>query len=216
MAAGSVPHSEAAGSPRRPRIEPPPRAVLEGARRREPAALEAFFDVYFAPLHAFAWRLLGDRTAAEDMTQEVFIKIHRALGTLDPGRDPWPWIATIARNACRDHWRSSSHRMDRRSDSLDADLAAAERLAAREAPPDTSLEAGERERIVREAIAGLPEAQRELVLLFDYEGLSHLQVAELLGISHAAARKRYSRALQMLGERLAGAGGGKRAAEAQR
>jgi RNA polymerase sigma-70 factor (ECF subfamily) len=189
-------------APRRARIEPPPRAVLEAARRREPAALEAFFDVYFTPLHSFAWRLLGDRTAAEDLVQEVFLKVHRALGTLDPARDPWPWIATITHNACRDRWRSASYRLDRRSDSIDADPFHAESLPARDGDPEAATDARERERLVRAAIAKLPEAQREMVLLYDYEGLSHLEVAELLGIGHAAARKRYSRALESLGEIL--------------
>jgi RNA polymerase sigma-70 factor (ECF subfamily) len=173
--------------------------VLEAARRREPAALEAFFDVYFAPLHSFAWRLLGDRTAAEDLTQEVFLKVHRALDTLDPGRDPWPWIATIAHNACRDRWRSAAFRLDRRSDSIDADPVHGADLVARGGDPESQAIAAERQRRVRAAIAKLPEAQREMVLLYDYEGLSHLEVAELLGIGHAAARKRYSRALEALG-----------------
>ena len=176
--------------------------MLEAARRREPAALEAFFDVYFDHVYSLACRLLGDRTLAEDLTQEVLLKVHRALETLDPNRDPWPWLATIVHNACRDTWRSVAHRMARRSDSLDADPVRAERLAARGAGPEGELLERERGRLVREAIDRLPDAHRQMVLLYDYEGLSHPQVAERLGIEHAAARKRYSRALEALGRLL--------------
>jgi RNA polymerase sigma-70 factor, ECF subfamily len=198
----TVPSLEGEHSPRRERIEPPARAVLEAARRRDPAALGAFFDLYFDHVHSFAARVLGNRAAAEDMAQEVFLKIHRSIDRLDPTRDPWPWLATIVQNACRDRWRSGADRMARRSDSIDGDRAAAERLVAGGEGPEAHASARERERLVRDAIAMLPEAQKEMVLLFDYAGLSHVEVAEALGISHAAARKRYSRALEELGRIL--------------
>ena len=200
----SVPSSEggSAPAPARARIEPPPRHVLDRARRRDPEALEAFFDRYFEPVHALAYRLVGERAVAEDLAQEVFLKVHRALDTLDPGRDPWPWLATIVHNACRDLWRSGAYRMGRRSDSLEDDTARAERIPAPAASPESALLASERERLVREAIGRLPESLRETVLLYDYQGLNHLEVARMLGIEHAAARKRYSRALDALGKLL--------------
>jgi len=197
-----VPAVEGDPSARRVRIEPPPRQVLEAVGRREPAALEVFFDAYFDHVYSLACRLLGDRTAAQDLTQEVFLKVHRAVGTLDPGRDPWPWLATVVANACRDTWRSGAYRMGRRSDSIDGDPARADALVAREAGPELLVLARERERLVRAAIAALPESHRQIVLLYEYEGLSHVEVAEVLGIEHAAARKRYSRALEALGQLL--------------
>jgi len=197
-----VPPGAGEPAPRRARIEPPPRAVLEAARRREPAALEAFFDVYFDPVYSLARWLLGDRGAAEDVAQEVFLKLHRALDRLDPGRDPWPWIATIVHNACRDTWRAGARGLARRSEPLDGDRAHGERVAAGGEGPEGRALAAERERLVRAAIARLPEPQRQLVLLFDYEGLSHVEVAGMLGITHAAARKRHSRALEALGRML--------------
>ena len=200
MAPPSVPGTE--GARAEARIEALPRAMLERARQRDPQALEAFFEHYFAPAYAFAYRLLGERASAEDLTQDVFVKVYRAIDQLDPGRDPWPWLATIVHNACRDVWRSASYRMGRKSDSLEDDAARAERIPARSGSPEVLVLADERERLVRDAIAQLPESLREVVLLYDYRGLSHLEVAELLGIEHAAARKRYSRALDALGKIL--------------
>ena len=66
------------------------------------------------------------------------------------------------------------------------------------------IERAERERIVQEALLELPDAAREVIVLHDYEGIAHDRIAEMLGASHAAIRKRYSRALKALGEILQG------------
>jgi len=66
---------------------PPPRAVLEGLRQREPKAMGAFFEHYFDPVFGLVMRLLGNRAAAEDVTQEVFYKVYRAAHQLDAARE---------------------------------------------------------------------------------------------------------------------------------
>jgi RNA polymerase sigma-70 factor, ECF subfamily len=136
------------------------------------------------------------------VTQEVFFKVHRAAHQLDPTRDPGPWLTAIAYNACRDLWRSGAHRMSRRSGSIEGDPAIALRLTRGTNDPERDALADERARLVREAINRLPEPLRVAVLLYDYQGLSHQEVAELTGLNHAAARKRYSRALAELGKML--------------
>jgi RNA polymerase sigma-70 factor (ECF subfamily) len=178
--------------------------VLEAVRAREPAALAAFYERYVDQVYALAYRLLGERVAAEDITQEVFLKVHRAAPQLDTSRDPRPWLTTIATNACRDLWRSGAHRMRRRSDSLDDEGGLAERLTRGQDEPEREAVTRERERLMQEAIRELPEPLRLAVVLHEYEGLDHLEIAKLTGVNHAAARKRYSRALEMLGKRLRG------------
>jgi RNA polymerase sigma-70 factor (ECF subfamily) len=177
------------------------RAVLEGVRRREPRALESFFEAYFDRVFGLVYRLLGNRAAAEDVTQEVFYKVHRAFDRLDPARDPMPWLATIAHNACRDYWRSSAYRLGRRSASLEAEPLLQGTLAA-PGNPEREMLAQERERLVQQALMELPEALRAPVVLHDYQGLSHESIASVLGIRHDAARKRYSRALAALAGKL--------------
>ena len=176
--------------------------VLEGVRRSDRQALGRFFDHYFDHVYRLVYRLLGERAAAEDVTQEVFFKVTRAAHQLDATRDPAPWLTTITTNACRDVWRSGAYRMGQRSDSLDGDGGVAERLSRDGNEPERLVLSRERERLVRDAIDHLPEHLREAVLLYDYQGLSHPEIAELLGIHHAAARKHYSRALEALGKRL--------------
>ncbi len=170
-------------------------------RARDPEALGAFFERYFDRVYGLVYHLLGERTAAEDVTQEVFLKVHRSAAQLDASRDPAPWLAAIAYNTCRDLWRSGAYRMRRRSASIEQDAAVTLRLAHTDDPERAALGA-ERERLVREAIARLPEPMRTVVLLYDYQGLNHQEIAQVLSLSHAAARKRHSRALAALGQML--------------
>jgi RNA polymerase sigma-70 factor (ECF subfamily) len=174
---------------------------LARVRAREPEALAAFFERYFESVFGLVFRLIGERSLAEDVTQEVFFKVHRAIHRLDIERDPSPWLTTIAYNACRDVWRSGPYRLSRRSAPLD-DPAVAPRLVSDTPDPEQGLIATERERRVREAVGRLPELLRAAVLLHDYQGLSHEQVARLLRLNPAAVRKRYSRALAALGAML--------------
>ena len=182
--------------------EPPGRAELEAVRSRDPAALASFFQRYSSHVYSLVYRLLGAREEAEDVTQDVFFKVHRAAHRLDPDRDPLPWLTAIAYNTCRDVWRSGSHRLDRRSDSLEDDAGLADRLPGPADDPETERIRIERETAVQEALLRLPEAMRAAIVLHDYEGLSHQEVAVLTRVGHAAARKRYSRALAALAKLL--------------
>ncbi|MBI1796037.1 MAG: sigma-70 family RNA polymerase sigma factor [Candidatus Eisenbacteria bacterium] len=179
-------------------------AELQRVRARDPEALGAFFERYFDRVYGLVHRLVGDRAQAEDITQEVFIKVHRAAHRLDPARDPGPWLMTIAHNACRDLWRSNAYKLARRAASLDGDSPLAATLTRGGNEPERDMIAAERERRVQEALARLPEPLRVAIVMHDYEGLGHEAIAAATGIGHAAARKRYSRALAALAKDLKG------------
>ena len=179
------------------------RDELEAVRRRDPAALSTLFERNFGSVYGLVFRLLGDRFAAEDVTHDVFLKVYRSAHLLDPARDPGAWLTAIATNACRDRWRSGAYRMAQRSSPVEDDPESGMALTrGTNVPEDDALEA-ERERLVQSAIGRLPEALRVPVVLHDYQGLSHQEIAGILGVNHAAARKRYSRALSALGSLLA-------------
>ena len=175
---------------------------LAGVRRRDPDALAAFFERHFDRVYALVYRLLGDRHAAEDAAQEVFLKIHRAANTLDPGRDPDPWVTTIAYNVCRDLWRSGAYRMSKQGTAIDDPEHGETQLTSRGDDPEQELIRAERTDHVRRAIAALPEALRSVVVLREYQGASYEEIAEMTGTTPVAARKRYSRALAELGRML--------------
>ncbi|HET9252897.1 MAG TPA: sigma-70 family RNA polymerase sigma factor [Candidatus Eisenbacteria bacterium] len=178
---------------------------LEGVRQRDPRALAALFDRYFDRLYAVVYRIVMNRTEAEDAIQEVFLKVHRGAASLDPSRDPLPWLVTIAANVARDRWRSGSSRLDRASTSFDSNPALRETLGGPDADgsnPERDLLARERAARVREALGKLKPESREVIVLREYEDLGYDRIAEILGVSEAAARKRFSRALDELGRHV--------------
>ena len=176
-------------------------ADLERVRSREPAALDRFFDAYFDRTYGLLFRLSGSRWTAEDLTQDTFLKIHRALDLLDPQRDPWPWVATIATNTCRDHWASSARRLQSRSQSID-DQAASNELRDRTPGPDEVAESQEEAARVQAALLQVPDSARAVVLLHDWQGFTHDEIASMTGRSHASVRQQYSRGLTALGKLL--------------
>jgi len=171
---------------------------LEGVRRRDPAAMADLFERYFDRLFGLVHRMLGDRDAAQDAVQEVFLKVHRGAPSLDPGRDPGPWLMMIATNVCRDHWRSGAHRMARASRSIDADPGVPETLTRGTNDPERDALAAERAAGVQGALSKLSPPLREVILLREYEGLGYDQIAAITSANEAAVRKRYSRALAQL------------------
>jgi RNA polymerase sigma-70 factor (ECF subfamily) len=154
-----------------------------------PEAMTEFFDKTFAKVH----RLIRNRQIAEDLTQDIFLKIHKGLPRLDVERNLMPWVVTILNNRLRDHWRSQGSQrtqtgLDEFRDSLPAP---ATEISA-------SLEQSETEASVRRAIYLLPVSMRSVLLLRTYDELSFVQIARLLRLTPGAARKRYSRALNEL------------------
>ena len=140
--------------------------------------------------------------AAEDLTQEVFLHVHRSLPSYDPSRPLSPWVYTIATNKVRDHWRSRQSQEDRRAQSVD-DEESAPVLTDGGGGPTTDIEAGETAGEVADAVAALPEMLRQTFVLRYYEGLSFEEIGRMVERNEAAVRKRYSRALAELRDSLA-------------
>lgn len=168
----------------------------ERLRARDPAALERFFDRYFDAVYGCVRRLVGSEQDAEDLTQDIFLNIHRALPTFDPGRRLSPWVRAIALNRIRDHWRRRPRiPVAGSSAEEDAQTDASER-------PDSELERNERDVLLRRAIYGLPLGMRAVLFLRVYDELGFEAIARMLELTPEAVRKRYSRALGLLRERL--------------
>ena len=196
--------SDESDGPARERLESRlpslPREVRARLPAREPEALARFFDTYFERVHGYVRRTVQDEHLAEDLTQDVFLQIYRALPTYDPERDLRPWIFTIATNRIRDLWRSRAHQEGRDS-GLDRDERV-EELPAGPRRPDTELSQAELQAHLRQAIDALPEGMRMTVLLRVHEGLSFEEIGRILERNEVAVRKRYSRALEALREVL--------------
>ncbi|MFT5687489.1 MAG: RNA polymerase sigma-70 factor (ECF subfamily), partial [Planctomycetota bacterium] len=161
-------------------------------------ALAALFDNYFGQVYSYVRRLVRDETLTEDLTQDVFFHVYRALPSYDPSRPFEPWMYTIAANKVRDHWRKRARRKTDQDRAIDGGL---EEVLPSDAPsPDFNLQQSELTLAVQEAVEALPDSLAEAVRLRAFEGLSFEAIGERIQRNATAARKRYSRAINALRE----------------
>jgi len=165
---------------------------------REQGALAALFDGWFDRVHGYVRRLVQDETIAEDLTQDVFLHVQRALPSYDPTREFEPWLFTIAANKVRDHWRKRARRKTDQDRPVDAGLE--EALPSGDPAPGHDLEKTELNAAVHNAVERLPANLAEAIRLRAFEGLSFEAMGERIQRNATAARKRYSRALNALRE----------------
>jgi RNA polymerase sigma-70 factor (ECF subfamily) len=162
------------------------RAVREG----DASQLGVLFERYHLPLHDFLSRMTGNAAVADDLVQDVFLRVLKYRATFrDEGKFE-TWIYRIARNARADYFRSR-----RPTESID------ESALELPQPDDGPADAIAREREVarlRRALLRLREDKRELIVLARYRAMKHEAIAELLGIQVGAVKVRLHRAVQEL------------------
>lgn len=173
--------------------------VLEGVRRRDPQSLTRFFDLAFPYVYNIAYRLTGHHETAEDITQDVFVKVYQAADKLQPERHPKPWLKTITYNTYRDAMRRAAARPAGAEDASEI----GERDGNAPTPEDDVLRR-ERHQLTERALMALDEEMRAIIVLHDFCDTSHEEIADIMGLSHAAVRKRYSRALKRMAEIIRG------------
>lgn len=157
----------------------------------ESAAFEPLVSRYHRPLFRVAARLLANREEAEDATQTAFLKAYQALATCDRKRRFFSWIYRILVNECLNVLRAR-----RPVEAL------AEGLRAPE-PDDDPVETFETRRRIRQALLGLPDAQRDVILLRHFADLRYDQIAATLGVPEKTVKSRLFSARQRLCELLA-------------
>ena len=163
---------------------------------RDPAALAAFFDCYFDRVYGYLYRLVRDEHLAEDLSQDVFLHVQRALHTYDADRPIRPWLFTIATNKLRDHWRSRRHRELQTDASLDRENG--EEVVDLKPRADAILSDEEMSEELRRAVDELPDGMRTTVVLRVFEEMSFAEIGQVIDRNEVAVRKRYSRALEAL------------------
>ncbi len=162
----------------------------------QPRATQQFFETYFPRVYRRVLQQVREQSVAEDLTQDIFLRIQRSLPRFEPAKPLGPWIATIVKNRITDHWRSRG--LSRDTLSLDQ-LEVSRGVGAVSCDsPSAGQEHSEAVSIVQRAINGLPKSLRSVLQLRVYEGLSFDAIGELLELTSPTARKRYSRALEAL------------------
>jgi RNA polymerase sigma factor (sigma-70 family) len=169
-------------------------SLVSRPARLDDAAFDALFRECVADVHAYAISLLGERSAAEDVTALAFERLYRSRARLDRGRGtPRAWLFAIARNAALDELRRRRRQpQGELREGISGDLDAAE-----------ALEDVARRATVRDALLALPLREREVVLLKFHGQLSNGELARALDISESNAGTRLHRALTRLREECA-------------
>lgn len=181
----------------------PDAAWMSAAGRGEPRACAQLVDRHLGRVHRLATRLLDDASEAEDVAQELFLRLWQAAPNWRRGEARVStWIHTVTLNLCRD-------RLRRRRPQLRIDETVEHLLPADEAAqPEHSLQTGQREQQLRAAIQALPERQREALLLFHFEGLDQAECAAALDVSVDALESLLARARRALKQRCSAPQGG--------
>ncbi|MBA2956072.1 RNA polymerase sigma factor SigE [Nocardioides sp. MAH-18] len=158
---------------------------------------ESIVEEHSDRVFRLAYRLTGNRPDAEDLTQEVFVRVFRSLATYSPGTFEG-WLHRITTNLFLDQARRKQRiRFDALSDDR------AERLTSSAPTPDTAYADRTFDDDVERALATLPPDFRAAVVLCDVEGLSYEEIAEILGAKLGTVRSRIHRGRSMLRSALA-------------
>lgn len=169
---------------------------MEAFRAGDPGAVRAIYERYGGLVFAVALRVLGDRTLAEEATQQAFVQAWRGARSFDAEREIGPWLATIARRAAID-----VHRRERDRGHASLDDPITERAAYWRSSPgglDNAYEVW----TVREAVAALPAEERDVVRLQHLEGYTQSEIAKHLNIPLGTVKSRSSRAHKRLAGQL--------------
>jgi len=172
------------------------------------AAWEEIVQLYHRRIYNICYRFTGRGDDADDLTQEVFIKIYKTLKTYDVKRGALAtWVTTMTRNLLVDHFRKS--KQERITDSLDASTGAEEdgpslheRLADAGPGPQKGVEQAERQRLIQGALQKLSPELREAVILRDLQDMDYREIAEILKVPEGTVKSRINRGRTELGRLL--------------
>jgi RNA polymerase sigma-70 factor (ECF subfamily) len=147
-----------------------------------------------------AYRFVGRHDEAEDLAQDIFLKIFRALGTFDRRANFQTWLISISRNLCIDHYRSI--RKERQTMARDVDPSGLNAVSLLRSPHG-QLELSDLRNRIRTALAALPPALREAVVLRDLQEFSYQEIADRLHLPEGTVKSRINRGRLELARQLA-------------
>lgn len=178
-------------------------AFLEGY----PIAFDLLVERYQGRLLNFIYRTIGDREKAEDLVQEVFIRVYRHLHRFDPSKKFSTWIYTIASNLAKNELRNRSRNplvlFQAVRDKFTEDEERPLDFEDTNARPDDQYHKRFLQGAVEDVVATLPPHHREVFVLRELEGKSYEEIAEITGVNLGTVKSRLNRARASFAERIA-------------
>ena len=137
-----------------------------------------------------AYKFVGKHDEAEDLTQDIFLKLFKSLDTFDRRANFQTWLISVSRNLCIDHYR----RVRKERETVDRDVDAADLApASGDVGPYVLLERSDRRELLRQALDGLAPTLRSAVMLRDIHELSYQEIADRLGVPEGTVKSRINR-----------------------
>jgi RNA polymerase sigma-70 factor, ECF subfamily len=165
------------------------------------AALSKLYDRYGRTVYGVGLKILGDRSSAEELVQEVFLKVWRSSGTFDPSRASFStWLYRVTRNVALDLYRKRTSRI-RPVPNADSQIAAARNSSA---GPEEIVDDSWLSWRMSNALEELGATQREVVELAYFQGLSQREISQRTGMPLGTVKSRTASAMKRLRQGLAG------------
>ncbi len=163
------------------------------------AAWEEIVQRYNRRIYNICYRFAGSADDAQDLTQEVFIKMYRTLNSYDVDRGAFmTWVTTVTRNLLVDHFRKT--KQDRLTDSLDTTssdhedaMPLGEQIPDRGPAPDSNVRSREARDVVHQALQKLSPELREAVILRDLQDMDYKEIATVLKVPEGTVKSRINR-----------------------
>ncbi|PYI57360.1 RNA polymerase sigma factor [Paenibacillus flagellatus] len=172
---------------------PDDRELIEEIANGSQAAMEVLTRRHYKSVYAFVYRKVGDKETAYDLTQDIFIKVIRSIGSYSGKGSFRSWLFSIAVNHCRDYWGSADYRQAARRSELLPDTLESEQKSV----PYIFERKETRERIVS-AVNSLPERQREALILKYFHQMKIKDIAEATGAGVPTVKSRLKQGLEKI------------------
>jgi RNA polymerase sigma-70 factor (ECF subfamily) len=172
--------------------------LIERCLSKDNAAWEQVVARYRRKVFHIAYKFTGRHDDAEDLTQEILLKVFRSLDKFHQDADFSTWLGSVARNYCIDHYRASK----REKEVMVEDLLAFDLAPAASGNPYRALEDRDRRSLLRRGLDLLPGKLREAVVLRDLLGLSYQEMADRLSLPEGTVKSRINRGREELARLL--------------
>ena len=173
--------------------------LIERCLRGDQVAWEQIVRQHWRKVFNLAYKFVGLHDEAEDLTQDIFLKIFKALKTFDRRANFQTWLISISRNLCIDHYRSVRKERETMARDVDASVLVP---VSRERGPYGELEQVDLKHLIRVALAELPPTLRQAVVLRDLQEFTYQEIADQLGLPEGTVKSRINRGRLELARQL--------------
>lgn len=174
-------------------------ALIQRCLQGDQSAWTLIVKQHWRRVFNVAYKFVGKHDEAEDLTQEIFLKVFKSLGTFDRRANFQTWLVSVSRNLCIDHYRSV--RKERQTIDRDLDASTLAPVSP-DAGPLAALEQRDRVALLRQALSALPDALRTAVLLRDLQEFSYNEIADQLHLPEGTVKSRINRGRHELARQI--------------